>query len=48
MRADIPEITQLVLSDLQQRLRHDPGLAPDGEVPFYRRSRNRDRRTTLL
>lgn len=48
MRADIPEITQLVLDDLQTRLRHDPQLAPDGAVPFYRRSRNRDRRTTLL
>ena len=34
--ADIPEITRMVLDDLEHRLAEDPELAPGGPVPFYR------------
>ena len=34
--ADIPEITRMVLDDLEHRLAEDPDLAPGGPVPFYR------------
>ena len=34
--ADIPEITRMVLDDLEHRLAEDPDLAPGAPVPFYR------------
>ncbi|GHB48412.1 NUDIX hydrolase [Pseudovibrio japonicus] len=32
---DLPRITLAVLTDLENRLRQDPELSPDGPVPYY-------------
>jgi 8-oxo-dGTP pyrophosphatase MutT (NUDIX family) len=45
--ADIPDITRMILDELEQRLAHDPLLRPDGPVPFYRLVRNRFTREIL-
>ncbi len=45
--ADIPNITQTVLGELEKRLQLDPGLKPGGTVPFYRMLNNRFRRELL-
>jgi 8-oxo-dGTP pyrophosphatase MutT (NUDIX family) len=39
--ADIPDITRMILDELEKRLAHDPLLRPDGPVPFFRLVRNR-------
>jgi 8-oxo-dGTP pyrophosphatase MutT (NUDIX family) len=46
-KADIPTITSTILADLEKRLAADPGLAPGGEVPFYRMQHNRFQRDVL-
>ncbi|ESY74564.1 MULTISPECIES: NUDIX hydrolase [unclassified Mesorhizobium] len=45
--ADIPDITRMILDELQRRLAHDPLLRPAGPVPFYRLVRNRFTRELL-
>ncbi|MEO5757012.1 MAG: NUDIX hydrolase [Mesorhizobium sp.] len=45
--ADIPDITRMILDELQKRLAHDPLLRPGGPVPFYRLVRNRFTRELL-
>jgi len=45
--ADIPDITRMVLEELEQRLAHDPLLRPGGAVPFFRLVRNRFVREVL-
>ncbi|QPC92721.1 NUDIX hydrolase [Mesorhizobium sp. INR15] len=45
--ADIPDITRMILDELQNRLAHDPLLRPGGLVPFYRLVRNRFTRELL-
>jgi 8-oxo-dGTP pyrophosphatase MutT (NUDIX family) len=45
--ADIPDITRLVLEELEKRLAADPLLRPGGPVPFYRLVRNRFAREIL-
>ncbi|WP_027036793.1 NUDIX hydrolase [Mesorhizobium ciceri] len=39
--ADIPDITRMILDELEKRLAHDPLLRPGGPVPFYRLVRSR-------
>jgi 8-oxo-dGTP pyrophosphatase MutT (NUDIX family) len=46
-KADIPDITRLILDELEKRLAHDPLLRPGGPVPFYRLVRNRFTRELL-
>lgn len=45
--ADIPDITRMILDELESRLVHDPLLRPGGPVPFYRLVRNRFTREIL-
>lgn len=45
--ADIPDITRMVLEELEKRLAHDPLLRPGGAVPFFRLVRNRFVREVL-
>jgi len=45
--ADIPDITRMILDELQTRLARDPLLHPGGSVPFYRLVRNRFTREIL-
>ncbi|TPM88461.1 NUDIX domain-containing protein [Mesorhizobium sp. B2-1-5] len=45
--ADIPDITRMILDELESRLAHDPLLRPGGPVPFYRLVRNRFTREIL-
>ncbi len=45
--ADIPDITRMILDELEKRLTHDPLLRPGGPVPFYRLVRNRFTREIL-
>ena len=45
--ADIPDITRMILDELENRLAHDPLLHPGGPVPFYRLVRNRFTREIL-
>lgn len=45
--ADIPDITRMILDELEKRLVHDPHLRPGGAVPFYRLVRNRFTRELL-
>jgi len=40
-KADIPDITQTILQELEMRLAVDPLLHPGGLVPFYRPVRDR-------
>lgn len=47
MSADIPAITKMILSDLGERLRSDPGLSAGGAVPFYRMQHGKFLRTVL-
>lgn len=46
-KAEVPAITQTVLKELEKRLQDDPGLSPEGDVPFYRMLHNRFRRDLL-
>ncbi|RUW97209.1 NUDIX hydrolase [Mesorhizobium sp. M00.F.Ca.ET.151.01.1.1] len=46
-QADIPDITRMILDELERRLAHDPLLRPGGPVPFYRLVRNRFTRELL-
>ncbi|MDX8482170.1 NUDIX hydrolase [Mesorhizobium sp. VK24D] len=46
-RADIPDITRMILEELEKRLAHDPLLRPGGAVPFFRLVRNRFVREVL-
>ena len=39
--ADIPDITRMILEELERRLADDPLLRPGGSVPLYRLVRNR-------
>ncbi|ESY85387.1 NUDIX hydrolase [Mesorhizobium australicum] len=39
-QADIPDITRMILDELEKRLADDPLLRPGGPVPFYRLVRN--------
>ena len=39
--ADVPDITRMILDELEKRLAHDPLLRPGGSVPLYRLVRNR-------
>jgi 8-oxo-dGTP pyrophosphatase MutT (NUDIX family) len=32
---DLPNITQQILADLEDHLKFDPALSPEGEAPFY-------------
>ncbi|GHD09029.1 NUDIX domain-containing protein [Tianweitania populi] len=41
---DLPAITLSILSDLEERLKHDPDLSLDAPTPFYRMIRNRFKR----
>ncbi len=43
-RLDLPRITAMILSDLEQRLADDPRLTPGSPVPFYRMLHNTFRR----
>ncbi|TPM96379.1 NUDIX domain-containing protein [Mesorhizobium sp. B2-1-3A] len=45
--ADIPDITRMILDELEKRLAHDPLLRPGGPVPFYRLVRNHFTRELL-
>ena len=45
--ADIPDITRMILDELEKRLARDPLLRPGGPVPFYRLVRNRFTRELL-
>jgi 8-oxo-dGTP pyrophosphatase MutT (NUDIX family) len=45
--ADIPDITRMILEELEKRLAHDPLLRPGGAVPFFRLVRNRFLREVL-
>ncbi|AZV22228.1 NUDIX domain-containing protein [Mesorhizobium sp. M7A.F.Ce.TU.012.03.2.1] len=45
--ADIPDITRMILDELEKRLAHDPLLRPGGPVPFYRLVRRRFTRELL-
>lgn len=47
MRADIPDITLMVLAELERRLADDPLLRPGGEVPLFRQVRSRHVRQLL-
>ena len=47
MQADIPAITRTILAELAARLKTDPDLDPDSEVPFYRMLHNRFRRDII-
>jgi 8-oxo-dGTP pyrophosphatase MutT (NUDIX family) len=44
---EIPLITKTILSDLEARLRDDPGLKPGGPVPYYHLLHRRFRRDIL-
>lgn len=46
-KADIPDITRMILEELERRLAHDPLLRPGGAVPFFRLVRNRFVREVL-
>jgi 8-oxo-dGTP pyrophosphatase MutT (NUDIX family) len=46
-KADIPDITGMILEELEQRLAGDPLLRPGGSVPFFRLVRNRFVREVL-
>ncbi|MBZ9794588.1 NUDIX hydrolase [Mesorhizobium sp. ES1-4] len=46
-KADIPDITRMILEELEKRLVHDPLLRPGGAVPFFRLVRNRFVREVL-
>ena len=46
-KADIPDITRMILDELEKRLAHDPLLRPGGAVPFFRLVRNRFVREVL-
>ncbi|PBC05055.1 NUDIX domain-containing protein [Mesorhizobium sp. WSM3860] len=46
-KADIPDITRMILEELEKRLAHDPLLRPGGAVPFFRLIRNRFVREVL-
>ena len=46
-KADIPDITRMILEELERRLAHDPLLRPGGAVPFFRLIRNRFVREVL-
>jgi hypothetical protein len=46
-KADIPDITGMILEELQSRLADDPLLRPGGAVPFFRLVRNRFVREVL-
>ncbi|WP_292350675.1 NUDIX hydrolase [Mesorhizobium sp.] len=45
--ADIPDITRMILDELEKRLADDPLLRPGGAVPLYRRVRNHFTREIL-
>lgn len=40
-KADIPDITRMILEELERRLADDPLLRPGGAVPFFRLVRTR-------
>ncbi|UCI05324.1 NUDIX hydrolase [Mesorhizobium sp. B1-1-8] len=46
-KVDIPDITRMILEELEKRLAHDPLLRPGGAVPFFRLVRNRFVREVL-
>ncbi len=46
-KADIPDITRMILEELERRLADDPLLRPGGAVPFFRLVRNRFVREVL-
>lgn len=46
-KADIPDITGMILEELESRLADDPLLRPGGAVPFFRLVRNRFVREVL-
>ncbi|RUW45520.1 NUDIX hydrolase [Mesorhizobium sp. M1A.F.Ca.ET.072.01.1.1] len=46
-KADTPDITRMILEELERRLAHDPLLRPGGAVPFFRLIRNRFVREVL-
>lgn len=46
-KADIPDITRMILEELDKRLARDPLLGPGGAVPFFRLIRNRFVREVL-
>ncbi|TGQ72829.1 MAG: NUDIX domain-containing protein [Mesorhizobium sp.] len=46
-QADIPDITRMILEELEKRLANDPLLRPGSPVPFYRLVRNRFTREIL-
>ena len=46
-KADIPDITRMILEELEKRLADDPLLRPGGAVPFFRLVRNRFVREVL-
>ncbi|PBC11840.1 NUDIX hydrolase [Mesorhizobium sp. WSM3859] len=46
-KADIPDITGMILEELERRLADDPLLRPGGAVPFFRLVRNRFVREVL-
>lgn len=46
-KADIPDITGMILEELEMRLARDPLLRPGGAVPFFRLVRNRFVREVL-
>ena len=46
-KADIPDITGMILEELEGRLADDPLLRPGGAVPFFRLVRNRFVREVL-
>ncbi|TPN88411.1 NUDIX hydrolase [Mesorhizobium sp. CU2] len=46
-KADIPDITRMILEELEQRLADDPLLRPGGAVPFFRLVRSRFVREVL-
>ena len=46
-KADIPDITRMILDELERRLGDDPLLRPGGAVPFFRLVRSRFVREVL-
>ncbi|RAZ89928.1 NUDIX hydrolase [Mesorhizobium hawassense] len=46
-KADIPDITGMILEEVEKRLADDPLLRPGGAVPFFRLVRNRFVREVL-
>jgi len=44
---EIPRPTRVVLTDLSERLKHDPGLTPGGDVPYHRMLHGRIQKVIL-